>query len=83
MSMRTASLPEALKREIAKLSPEARLTLADALWEDLEAEFEIVSPELTAEHRAILEARNAELEANPDAPRKSLDEILAKHGLKR
>lgn len=82
MSLRTANLPEALKREIAKLSPEARLALVDALWEDIEAELEIV-PELTPEQQAILEARNAEFEANPDAPRKSLDEILAKHGLKR
>lgn len=83
MSVRSADLPEDLKQAIAKLSPEARLTLADALWDDIEAEFEIAPPELTPEHQAILEARNAELEANPNAPRKSLDEILAKHGLKR
>ena len=83
MSMRTASLPEALKREIAKLSPVARLTLIEALWDDIEAEVDIVPPDLTPEHRAILEARNAELDANPDAPRKSLDEILGKHGFKR
>ncbi|MGE0421760.1 MAG: addiction module protein [Reyranellaceae bacterium] len=83
MSLRTADLPEDLKQAIAKLSPEARLTLADALWDDLEAEFQIAPPELSPEHRAILEARNAEFEANPHAPRKSLDEILAKHGLKR
>ncbi len=80
MSLRTASLPETLKREAAKLSPEARLLLADALWDDIEAELAIAPPDLPPEHRAILEVRNAELEASPDGPRKSLDEILGKHG---
>lgn len=83
MSLRTASLPEALKREVEKLSPEDRLLLAGALWDDIEAEFEIAPPELTPEHRAILEARDDEFNANPDAPRKSLDEILGKFGFRR
>jgi putative addiction module component (TIGR02574 family) len=83
MSLRTASLPETLKREVAKLSPEARLLLVDALWDDIEAELEIAPPDLTPEHRAILEARDAELDTSPDEPRKSLDEILGKHGFKR
>ncbi|MBX3499503.1 MAG: addiction module protein [Alphaproteobacteria bacterium] len=83
MSLRTANLPEALKREVEKLSPENRLLLADAIWDEIEAEFEIAPPELTPEHRAILEARSAELDASPNAPRKSLDEILAKHGFNR
>lgn len=83
MPLRTTTLPESLKREVAKLSPEDRLVLADALWDDIEAELEIAPPELTAEHRAILEARDDEFNANPDAPRKSLDEILAKFGFRR
>jgi putative addiction module component (TIGR02574 family) len=83
MSLRTSRLPETLKREVAKLSPEDRLTLAEALWDDIEAEFEISPPELSADHRAILEARDDEFNANPDAPRKSLDEILGKFGFKR
>jgi hypothetical protein len=83
MSLRTARLPEALKREVERLSLEDRLLLAGAHWDDIEAEFEITPPELTPEHRTILEARSSELEANPSAPRRSLNEILAKHGLKR
>ena len=83
MPLRTTSLPETLKREVAKLSPEDRLMLADALWDDIEAELEIAPPELTPEHRAILEARDDEFNANPDAPRKSLDEILGKYGFRR
>ena len=49
MSIRTADLPEDLKKSIAKLSPEVRLILADDLWDDIEAEFEIAPPELTLE----------------------------------
>jgi hypothetical protein len=43
MSLRTVSLPETRKREVARLSPEARLLLADALWDAIEAELGIAT----------------------------------------
>ena len=55
--MNTNLLAEALK-----LSPGERLQLIEALWDTLSEE----DIPLTAEERALLDARLADLEANPD-----------------
>ncbi len=55
--MNTDLLAEALK-----LSPSERLQLIEALWETLSEEDIPVTPE----ERALLDARLADLEANPD-----------------
>ena len=55
--MNTDLLAEALK-----LSPSERLQLIEALWDTLPEE----DIPVTAEERALLDARLADLEANPD-----------------
>jgi putative addiction module component (TIGR02574 family) len=55
--MNTDLLAEALK-----LSPSERLQLIEALWDTLSEEDIPVTPE----ERALLDARLADLEANPD-----------------
>ncbi len=55
--MNTNLLAEALK-----LTPSERLQLIEALWDTLSEE----DIPLTAEERALLDARLADLEANPD-----------------
>jgi putative addiction module component (TIGR02574 family) len=47
--------------EVLKLSPDDRLRLIEALWETLSEEDIPVTPE----ERALLDARLADLEANP------------------
>ena len=50
-----------LLAEALKLSPDDRLRLIEALWETLSEE----NIPVTAEERALLDARLADLEANP------------------
>ena len=50
-----------LLAEALKLSPDDRLRLIEALWETLSEE----DISVTAEERALLDARLADLEANP------------------
>lgn len=50
-----------LLAEVLKLSPDDRLRLNEALWETLSEE----DIPVTAEERALLDARLADLEANP------------------
>ncbi len=80
MDTAIAALPEALVREVEKLSVEQRLALIDVLWDGLETR-DCPVPELSAEQRRILDERIEEFERNPGAPRKTLAEILAKHSL--
>lgn len=80
MDTAIAALPEALVREVEKLSAEQRLAPIDAPWDGLEGQ-ERDFPELSADQRRILDGRIEEFERNPDLPRKTLAEILAKHDL--
>ena len=75
MDTAIATLPEALVREVEKLSVEQRLALIDALWDGLES-CDVAGSEPTPEQACILDQRYADYLANSDA-------ILARHGLSR
>ena len=71
----------ALLEEARKLSPAERLELIDALWDTLEPPG-IDEGSVTVEEREVLDARMADLEANP-SDESSWEEVKARLAMRR